>query len=333
MFEIRAYARVGVETGSFLRKEVLMRLADFIRQASGKPLGRFYREGAFVLDGLPVSLAAVPDELPVYSADAICEYLFAGTAQEVWELRSDFPGCLPQHADLFVEMRRPSRIRSEATGTTFPSTMPTSWGWFISGRRRSDLALDRRPEYVRQIRDRLLGSAGDQIDTEAVDSAMRSCNPMRETYRLNEAERCLLFARTQIGEQVTASARTLPPVRPASAPGWMIWASQICAYDGTLTVGPWTFKLDLDETGTVAAVPSLHGRGRPSLDAWWGDVSQADTFSQLFPALLALSLVNRGQANIQRRDPPADLNRRRKKRGEPLLQSYWSIERKEGASS
>ena len=94
-----------------------------------------------------VSLDDVPDELPVYSADAICEYLFAGTAQEVWDLRTDFPGCLPQHPDLFLEMIRPSQFRSEATGTGSPR--PCHLMGMVHQRQESHRpGAGRRPEYA-----------------------------------------------------------------------------------------------------------------------------------------------------------------------------------------
>ena len=129
---------------------------------------------------------------------------------------------------------------------------------------------------------------------------MKARNPSLESRRLNMAERHLFMARTLAGEHFTANDRVLPPVRPDSAPGWMMWASQICDYGGKLTGVPLAFELDLDENGTVAAVPVIHRRGGPSFDDWSLHVGLRNHFAQLFPALLALSLVNGGHAKIKR---------------------------------
>jgi hypothetical protein len=121
-----------------------MRLADLIREESGKPLGQFFRDEAPAIDHDLLALEGIPDALPVYVADAICEHLFAETAQEVWDLSTDFPRCLPLHPNLFLEMVRPSTIRSEAYGLRTSKTMPHSSGWFICWRDRAHLPIGQR---------------------------------------------------------------------------------------------------------------------------------------------------------------------------------------------
>jgi hypothetical protein len=110
----------------------------------------------------------VPDRLPVYVADDVCELYYAGTSQETWDIRTDFERCLPPEPDLFLEMRRPSRIVSEATGTLSSLGLPSYWGWFISRRNSGDLPQKRNRELAAKERDRLLETARDHIDIESV---------------------------------------------------------------------------------------------------------------------------------------------------------------------
>ena len=113
-----------------------------------------------------------------------------------------------------------------------------------------------------------------------------------------------------------------------------MWASQICDYGGKPR---WCRRLRARPGRELGPWPRLrfHCTDGPCFTGRLvaSTFPEADTFAQLFPALLALSLLNRGHAKIKRQDPPAELNRRRKKREEPRLLSYWSIEKKEGASS
>jgi hypothetical protein len=246
---LKIHPGVGVEAGFDTHPNgayPLMRLADSIGPMSGKPLGRFYREGALAVDRRLLLLGDVPDELPVYVADAISEYFFAQNAQETWDVPTDFPGCLPPHSDLFLELGRPSRVRSEAFGVRPSSAMPRYWGWFLSRRDRREVPLEQRAERARQFRDQLLEAARKQIDANAVDSALSARNPVQASLGMNETERRLIAAKTLAGEPFTVPARGLPARRPSPAPGWLLWATLVSDYGELPAPTPSVTGPDLD---------------------------------------------------------------------------------------
>lgn len=64
----------------------------------------------------------------VVIADNVSEYFFCGTDQEEWDIRTDFPCLTPPFKNMWIECRRPSRIRSEVYGEQSPRLLPRCWG-------------------------------------------------------------------------------------------------------------------------------------------------------------------------------------------------------------
>ena len=304
-----------------------MQIADLIRQQSGQSLGQFFAERTANLGPLGFAMGDIASEVPVYVVDTICEHLFAGVSQETWDLSIDFPRCLPPHADVFVEMCRPSMNRSELYGNSSSALLPHRWGWFISCRNRRNLPLEARAEQARRLSNSLLQEAGDRLDEAAVDSALRDRDPIQASKGLDVAERRLFVVKALAGEKLTIPTGALPPGRPPTAPGWMLRATPICWNLEGLRLPLVSIDLDLDEAGTAASAPFYFLPSRLPDRAWGWDAMQG-VMRLLYPALLALSLANSGQAVIRRHDSPAALNRHRKRRGKPQCPPRWSIERR-----
>lgn len=70
---------------------------------------------------------------PVVAADNVCEYLFAGTDQEQWDYRKDFPCLAPPFERFFVEMKRPSAVVSREPGGLTAAMLPQMWGCYFEG--------------------------------------------------------------------------------------------------------------------------------------------------------------------------------------------------------
>ena len=67
----------------------------------------------------------------VIVADNVAEYYFAGTDQEVWHLRDDFPNLAPPFDAMWLETRRPSKVVSEVHGTIPSTNLPRAWGMLL----------------------------------------------------------------------------------------------------------------------------------------------------------------------------------------------------------
>lgn len=89
------------------------------------------------------------DNAAIVVADNVTEYYYAGTDQEVWHLRNDFPCLMPPAPSLWIETRAPSRIVSRERGVQ-PSYHPGAWGIVF----QTMPAQDHRGEFAHLFQER-----------------------------------------------------------------------------------------------------------------------------------------------------------------------------------
>lgn len=87
-------------------------------------------------------------QVPIIVADNVCEYLYAGTDQEEWHPKADFPTLAPPFPLFWLEMRRPSRIVSCETGEMSARTLPYAWGYFCQAIEPRDVIATLTEEFI-----------------------------------------------------------------------------------------------------------------------------------------------------------------------------------------
>jgi hypothetical protein len=307
----------------------MTRLADMILQTSQTSLGAYYKSLNLCGGAREVPRADVPDGLPVYVADDICELFYAGTSKETWDIRTDFERCLPPEPDLFLEMCRPSHIVSETMGTLPSTGFPSHWGWFITYRKSGDIPQKRNRELAAKERDRLLETTRDHIDMESVSRVINSSDPTTAASTLNTAEQRVLAATLLAGDEVSLSGNCNLG-RPSEVREWVMWATLIRTGARELSVAAPTIELHMDSSGTVVSPPAFLFRASKSLSSMELHGIQHASMTLLHPALLAFSMSNLGYAAITTKMPASELRRRHERRGRPALVAYRSIAMKPG---
>lgn len=71
-------------------------------------------------DGITDEMQTVLRRCTVINIDNVARYYFEGTAQEVWNIRKDFPNIAPPLPAMFFEYKMPTIINSEKFGQTRP---------------------------------------------------------------------------------------------------------------------------------------------------------------------------------------------------------------------
>jgi hypothetical protein len=67
----------------------------------------------------------------IFNIDNVAEYLYAGTDQEEWDVKKDFPCLAPPFPVFWMEFCRPSRIVSRAAGVQSNAYMPHRCGFLF----------------------------------------------------------------------------------------------------------------------------------------------------------------------------------------------------------
>jgi hypothetical protein len=78
-----------------------------------------------------LSLAAVA-EAQVLVIDNVAEYFYAGTSQEEWDPKEEFPCVAPPYPVFWMEYRRPSRILSTDYGVKSSAELAEECGFLFS---------------------------------------------------------------------------------------------------------------------------------------------------------------------------------------------------------
>jgi hypothetical protein len=309
----------------------MSRLADSIQDDYGTSLGRVYRSLPFYEGSRVVPQEDVPDDLPVYVVDEICEQLYAGVRQERWDLRTDFPHCLPRETDAFIEMKRPTCIRSEAFGTQSALGLPVRWGWFIARRPQREEAIRRNATLATRACARLLATEGDQIDLEKVSRVIEAQNPVAAGYELNATERQFMTAlhlstfREWPGDPTLASSHR-------GSQGWVLNARPVYVVNGKVEPSTTTIELHLDGGGTIVREPIFTCRSSHQIGLSEQNYLIRSNLSLLYPALAALSMINREWAVVSLRVPTRIEQIRRERRGRPRWLPYRWVSIKPGCS-
>lgn len=79
----------------------------------------------------PAGLAPSFAGAQCFAIDNVAEYLYAGTDQENWDPRTDFPNVAPPFPRCWFDHKRPSRINSRVLGDQDASKLPEWTGVFI----------------------------------------------------------------------------------------------------------------------------------------------------------------------------------------------------------
>jgi hypothetical protein len=268
----------------------------------------------------------------VIDADAVCEYLFAGTDQEEWLYERDFPSCQPPHLSFFVEMKRPSGLTStNPTPGASVTNLPPWWGWHFEAEGRLRVK-ERASEAVgagdgasmAAKLEKLAAQMRPQIDMAALVAAASSEDRQAALEGLPSSERNyfdLLVAiqafkdgRLNVAEWMEAHAKPI---------AWLLHATLVLATPGRI-VGPslgLTFELGAE--GQILRKPFMGCYG-PPMDRDFAEMGAQSAGPLIFPALLAISLMNRGKVKVARRDPLAPTRRQARDRKSPPV-SYLSL--------
>lgn len=79
--------------------------------------------------------------VPLLMIDNVAEYLYAGTDQEVWDMKADFPNLAPPFPAFFAEWNMPSRMVSRETGVKKLNGRQTV-GFWCEGKSVDDMIAD-----------------------------------------------------------------------------------------------------------------------------------------------------------------------------------------------
>ena len=263
---------------------------------------------------------------PVIVADNVCEFFYAENAKEVWGYETDFPACAPPFPEFFLECGRPSCIRIE--DQSIPATgLPERWGWLFHAEDQEDIRrrfLD--PEARRRTREGLkaqMDALWPKLDQQAVQRLMAahptgSLQAQEGIRALGQSERTFLVLCQQY--QLLKEARLEIP----EDLGWML--------DGRLLIAgrdqvyaPTIFTILIRKSGQLFPDPTYLTVGQ-SYASQKESLELTDSWPYLvFPALMAISLMNCKNVVLDPVEPDRELNRERQRHGHRPFVRYHTI--------
>lgn len=261
-------------------------------------------------------------------ADNVCEYVYAGTDQETWELTQDFPCLTPPFPHFWVEMRRPSRIVSRDFGEKSNREMPASWGFLFQGIHVEDYlqALD-DPDVSARARQELEWTLRREWPRygATIEQKLRQWHAAHGEYPSPETLATLLsvpeYHTFMMAVAAQAAHREKRHVMTWTTPTWQLQATLFMEVAKGDIFGPLSYwQFNLNKAGQVTdLVPRMGvycGLHTPHIDAEW-----AGQFNSLiFPALLTISFFHCKNVSIVENEPPVKLNKSHQRRhGTPLV--------------
>jgi hypothetical protein len=254
--------------------------------------------------------------MPIVVADNVCEYLYAGTDQEEWDLTEDFPTLAPPFPLFWLEMRRPSKLVSTEYGERSSRLMPYAWGYVIEAIAPATVADTLAAELARgeigPLRRMVEGSAA--FLQAGIQQKWAAAQPdvARFWASLDGAEQGLLV-NTEMLRQVVDQQQAR----------WIMRADLWAEPEKGRIIGPLvnhTFMLD--GQGQCLMAPLFHLYMTDGALAYRDTLTPLlDSFSTaIFPACLALSFFHCKNVTVRDEAPPQALAKAHLRRhGVPLL--------------
>lgn len=248
----------------------------------------------------------------VIVADNVCEYLYAGTDQEVWDFTTDFPSCVPPFETCFVEMKRPSTIRSVDPKIDLNQEVvrqqPQMWGWFcechsLEGINYSE-QTDIRGRIVEQI-NKLKGMVNPNllmILTNAADpqKAYNALSIPEQTY----IQAMVLLGKIDSGDISLEKVRELIAQSPEVQRGkWLVHGHILIADSGVIR-GPMAFiRFVTDENGSIVQKPAMGGHFWTHTESAFAEKLYSTFMSLAMPLALTFSFMNCKNVVVQDNQP------------------------------
>ena len=257
-------------------------------------------------------------------ADNVCEFLYAETPKEEWDIFKDFPCCAPPRPILFIEMLRPSRILSEGNVIS-SSRLPEAWGWLFKFTDRKTIIEKLNSEEHRNASIKsVLGQLNElapKVDLSRLAEAKNSPDPMESVSRLTPIEQTVFM----LGVQYAALQKgiNIEQAIPKEA-AWGAELELIMASGDNVTM-PASVRLMIGENGSILHRPNFAFLGGTALDTKFAEQLR-DSFNSIsYPALLALSFMHCKNISLQQNEPDRALNNKRRHAGLKPFVRYHTI--------
>lgn len=250
--------------------------------------------------------------------DNVAEYLFAGTGQEKWDFKRDFPAARPPFDLMFLEFKRPSSIlNGEMRGSA--KHMPPRIGALIESVPAESLVHTLPSEAdKRKILDEIERTADywwDRADVAAVGAALQQQDFFAAIRQMPAAERNLA--------ELILKYRMVDKMRPGDSINGDALNGIACSLRATVVPlhdnGDWgvlgVMRFLVADDGTLddtpqCAIPLGHHLKVEDLYAVRTSICCA-----LYPVMLAISFMNCKNVTLPYEEPDRELNRVRKKAG------------------
>lgn len=254
-------------------------------------------------------------------ADNVSEYFYANNPKENWIFSKDFPCCVPSFPRMFIEFTRPSCLLSEGKVLS-SSKFPNRWGWFLEAVSREDMAGRIKEQRSQQkIIDGLrlaLEKLAPQIDAQAIDAART--HPLREK-SLPTRERTFL----EIGRKYLSLIKdSKTPVSIPEDVAWFVCGDLFIA-DLVSAMHFGIAHMAVDINGQIIDHPAYGIPGGEALNNEKIDEYRDALNVLLMAPMMTLSFMHCKNVVIEPVNPPADLNRERKKAGLKPFLRYHTI--------
>lgn len=269
-------------------------------------------------------VAAKLKQAQVIEASNVCEFFYAGTGQEHWNIKEDFPNLAPPFPLFWVEMRRPSKIVSDEAGERPTWDFPHCVGLLFeafegeAGRRNFEEIRPRTPtEGLQQKVDAWCGLLGPSIEEKR-----RRYGRTAAWYYLTREEKefTLLVRDYRIAREADQLRENFP------AGGWTYRVDLFVAFEKNRVTGPlacWVIVVSERGEGLFRyrAIPYfVTARSKPDLDTLNG------LDQPISPGLLALSFMHCRNVTRTLNTPAPALNKKyRRSHGVDLVR-YHTLE-------
>jgi hypothetical protein len=282
----------------------------------------------------------------VFVIDNVAEYLYAGTDQDHWDVKKDFPCLAPPYPTFWMEYRRPSKVHSCVTGTQSSAAMLDTCGFLMAVSEPAEvlasqgiagfLSEDTSLEALKKQVNIGMEQHGQSITAKLAQARQSLANATTPGSKLAQLQACgfsdpemsvvaafiVYEARVRAQQDPSFAASLHEPVTtlPADLPRWVLRVSAVAdKYDTIL--GPMVeWQLGLAADGSVQSYivkTPYHSHLPAGLDL--DQVSGAfDTMS--WPCWMALTFLNCKNVRIQDEEPPTTASERHQyATGRPLV--------------
>ena len=265
---------------------------------------------------------------PIIVADNVCEYYYAQNTKDVWDLQTDFPSLGPPFESVFIEMYRPSCIRTDDKVLS-SNMLPKRWGWLFDSIDVCQETTDKLREAMeagiareRKRLELLVTAYRNEIDIAKIREAGRSgsdeeLNPTEK--QILDCARRLKVAKREGVEGLTKSCREAD-LR------WNVEGGLFVEYEDP--VGPFAaVSFSVTRQGVMLSRPTWSALGistatdaRETMEMW----SMIENL--LKPALLTLSFLNCKNVTTKIEKPEPRLNAARIRRGKKPFLKYHVLQ-------